>query len=98
MVLSEEGSERDGIVLGVVSDLYTGTGTYDSLCIDLAERLVCTEDGMLADVNQLNAEVRTEPSSAEGLSCPTRTSAADLLLRCEWPNSNSAAMSHLLSR
>lgn len=59
VILSDEGHERDGMVLGTVTDLYDGTGSHDSLEISFPAGLVMRErDGMLVHVDALAKEVR----------------------------------------
>ena len=58
VVLSDEGHERDGLVLGRVTDVYDGTGHHDVLCIEFVAGMVLrARDGMLVDLASLNTEV-----------------------------------------
>jgi ribosomal 30S subunit maturation factor RimM len=63
VVLSDEGSARDGVVLGIVSDVVDGVGEHDALEIRFAERLACLRDGRLVDVDDLNDPVCTSSTS-----------------------------------
>jgi hypothetical protein len=57
VVLSDDGHERDGVVLGTVTDIHDGTGEYDTLRIAFVPNIVLREDGMLVDVATLNEKV-----------------------------------------
>ena len=55
---SECGHERNGTVLGTVTDVYDAAGAHDTLGITFASGLVIAPDGRLVDVAELNAWVR----------------------------------------